>query len=68
MSTLAQLERLLATLSEDRVRQLIDFARFLASEQERQEWQGFGQNLLAEAYGPEEPEYSEADLRPSDTT
>ncbi len=64
MSTLARLELILEGLSEDRIRQLIDFARFLALEQDRQEWQRFGQEGLARAYGPEEPDYSEADIRP----
>ncbi len=42
MSTLARLEEILGSLSEDRIRQLVDFARFPASEQDRQEWLQFG--------------------------
>ncbi len=64
MTTLNRLEPILAGLSEDRIRQLIDFARFLAMEQDRQEWSRFGQEQLARAYGSDEPDYSEADLRP----
>jgi hypothetical protein len=64
-STLTRLEPIVDGLSEDRVRQLIDFARFLAMEQDRQEWSRFGQQQLARAYGADEPDYSEADLRPS---
>ena len=64
MSALARLEPILEGLSEDRIRQLIDFARFLAVEQERQEWLRFGPQQLARAYGPDEPDYSEADIRP----
>ncbi len=56
MSALARIERILEGLSEDRIRQLIDFARFLALEQERQEWLGFGQQQLARAYGSDEPD------------
>ena|GEM_PF-4719174 len=44
---------------------LIDFARFLALEQDRQEWLRFGQERLAQAYGQDEPDYSEADIRPN---
>jgi hypothetical protein len=65
MSTLTRLEPILDGLSEDRIRQLIDFARFLAMEQDRQEWSNFGQKQLAQAYGDDEPEYTEADVRPS---
>jgi hypothetical protein len=65
MSTLTRLEPILDGLSEDRIRQLIDFARFLAMEQDRQEWARFGKEELARAYGGDEPDYSEADIRPS---
>ena len=43
---LARLQPILEGLSEDRIRQLIDFARFLAVEQDRQEWLRFGQERL----------------------
>jgi hypothetical protein len=32
--------------------------------QEREEWRRFGARQLARAYGPDEPEYTEADLKP----
>ena len=57
MNSRASLEALLDGLSEDRLRQLIDFARFLASEDEREGWQHFGQTQLARADGPDEPDY-----------
>jgi hypothetical protein len=66
MSTLSRLEPILEGLSEDRIRQLIDFARFLSMEQDRHEWQSFGRDQLSRAYGPDEPDYTEADIRPSD--
>jgi hypothetical protein len=65
MSALGRLEPIRGGLSEDRIRQVIDFARFLAVEQDRQEWLRFGQDQLARADGPEEPEYAVADIRPS---
>ncbi len=64
MNARARLEPILESLSDDRIRQLIDFARFLAMEQDRQEWQSFGQEQLARCYGQNEPEYTEADIRP----
>lgn len=57
------LDPLLEGLSEERLGQLIDFARFLYIEDERRDWERFGRNQLAKAYGPDEPEYSEADIR-----
>jgi hypothetical protein len=64
MDALASLETLLQGLSDDRRRQLIDFARFLAVEDERRSWEEFGRIQLARGYGPDEPEYSAADIKP----
>ena len=47
---LLALERHLAQLAEAR--------------QEQEEWRHFGAKQLARAYGPNEPEYTEADLKP----
>ena len=44
MDAIATLGPLLEGLSQDRVRQLIDFARFLATEDEREQWRQFGQS------------------------
>jgi hypothetical protein len=63
MNEIATLEPLLEGLSKERVRQLIAFARFLAAEDERDGWQTFGQAQLAKAYGTDEPDYSELDLK-----
>jgi hypothetical protein len=64
MDARTSLEPLLQGLSDDRLRQLIDFARFLAWEDERQDWLDLGRAQLARAYGPDEPEYSLADIKP----
>jgi hypothetical protein len=63
MDARALLDPLLETLSEDRLRQLIEFARFLAREDEQHDWQRFGQAQLARAYGPDEPDYTETGVR-----
>lgn len=65
MNTRGDLDPLLETLSDERHRQLIEFARFLVIEQERQEWGQFGQDQFARAYGPDEPEYTAADIKPN---
>jgi hypothetical protein len=58
MNSRARLEALRDDLSEDRLRKLIDLARFLASEDERKEWQHSGQTHLAWA---DEPDYGMLD-------
>jgi hypothetical protein len=63
VDTLARLEPWLHGLSEERIRQLIDFARFLAAEDERQGWQDWGRTQLARAYGLEEPDYTLSDIK-----
>jgi hypothetical protein len=57
------IQRVLDELPEDRVREVLDFARFLAEAREGDGWREFGQRQLAKAYGDDEPEYSEADLK-----
>ncbi len=56
MSVIATREPLLEKLSEERLQQLVDFARSLVGEDERQAWERFGQSQLARAYGLDEPE------------
>jgi hypothetical protein len=63
MNEIATREPLLEGLSQERVRHLIAFARFLAAEDERDAWQSFGKAQLAKAYGTDEPDYSELDLK-----
>jgi hypothetical protein len=64
MDARASLERLLQGLSDERLRQLIDFARFLAADDERLGWQDFGRARLARAYGHDEPDYTMSDIKP----
>ena len=62
--TLNQVHEILAGLCEEQLREVLDFARFLQVRQEHEEWRQFGAQQLARAYGPDEPEYTEADLKP----
>jgi len=57
------LERLLDTLPEERLREVLDFAEFLSWREERTGWQEFGKAQLARAYGADEPEYTRTDLK-----
>ncbi len=63
MSVREDLDKLLEGLSEQRLREVLDFARFLNWQEERTAWGQFGQAQFARAYGPNEPEYSTADLK-----
>jgi hypothetical protein len=58
------LDHILEELPDDRVAEVLDFAVFLRCQNERQDWQRFGLSQLAQAYGPDEPDYSLADIRP----
>lgn len=64
MSVKKALDELLATFPEDQLREVLNFAQFVSARQEREEWRRFGIQQLARAYGPDEPEYTEADLKP----
>lgn len=64
MSVKKTLDDLLATFPEEQLREVLDFARYVEARQEREEWRRFGTQQLARAYGPDEPEYTEADLKP----
>ena len=65
MSAKQALVDLLEQLPDERVREILDFARFVTLEEERQEWTQFGREQFARAYGPDEPEYTPADLKPT---
>ncbi len=67
MNTIDALMPLFEGLSEEKRSLLVDFARFLAANDERRDWERFGASHLAAAYGPDEPEYSEADIKPFET-
>ena len=67
MTVKQALDQVLAGLPKDRVREVYDFARFLEAQEEREQWQRFGAAQLGRAYGPNEPEYAEADLKPGPT-
>jgi hypothetical protein len=64
MSAREKLDKLLESLPDDRLLEIADFAAFLSWQEERAGWQRFGQVQLARAYGPNEPDYTLADLKP----
>jgi hypothetical protein len=64
MTTRDAVVQVLQELPEDRLSEVLDFARFLTIQDEREAWSRFGRSSLAKAYGSDEPEYTEADLKP----
>ena len=63
MTVKESLHSLLDTLPEERLREVLDFAEFLRLQEEREGWQEFGRSQFARAYGPDEPEYTLADVK-----
>jgi hypothetical protein len=65
MTSRDHLDSVLQTLPESRIQEVLDFAQFLSSQEDRQEWQEFGRRQLARAYGSDEPEYGPDDIKPA---
>jgi hypothetical protein len=63
MTTKETIEQVLEEVSEDRLREVLDFAQFLAWQEERQSWQEAGRAQLARCFGDDEAEFSESDIR-----
>ena len=60
------LTEMLAELPDERLGELLDFARYLAWKNDRESWQQFGRSQFAQVYGNNEPEYTEDDLLGND--
>ncbi len=64
MTAREALFQVLEGLPDDRVGEVLDFARFIRAREQREAWREHGRAQLAEAYGDEEPDYTEADIKP----
>ena len=64
MTTTQALDQVVQDLPEPRLSELLDFARFLRWRADRVSWQEMGRANLSRAYGDDEPEYTDADLKP----
>jgi hypothetical protein len=62
MSTREQLDALISRLPPEQLSQLLEIARELARDEDRAAWQQFGPEQFARAYGPDEPDYTRADV------
>lgn len=63
MSTKEALAQVIQCLPENRLAEVLDFAKFIQEQEEQEDWRRFGQQQLARAYGDDEPEYTEADIK-----
>lgn len=63
MTTKEALDQVIEGFEDERLREVLEFARFLHWREEREDWRRFGLAQFAKAYGPDEPEYHEADVK-----
>jgi hypothetical protein len=64
MTVKEALEQILVDLPENRLGEVVDFAKFLSDREEHEAWRRFGRTQFAKAYADDEPEYTEADIKP----
>jgi hypothetical protein len=55
------LREIVEHLSEERLLHLLVFARFLSTEEELEDWKDWGRRRFAEAYGSDEPIYTQVE-------
>ena len=64
MTSRETLRKVIEDMPEEHLREVLNFAEFLSWQEEHAAWRAFGLAQLALAYGPDEPEYNVADLKP----
>jgi hypothetical protein len=69
MTAKEKLLKVLDNLPELRQYEVLDFARYVLwlekqAKEELEDWTRFGEDQFSKCYGPDEPEYTEADLKP----
>jgi hypothetical protein len=57
------LEKVIAGLPEERLQEVLDFAMFLSWQEQQEGWRHFAKSQFGRAYGPNEPEYTLADIK-----
>ncbi|HEX8524180.1 MAG TPA: hypothetical protein VF669_18140 [Tepidisphaeraceae bacterium] len=64
MTTRQSLNAVLDKLPEERLVTVLEFAEFIAHRDTDEIWADAARQRFAQAYADDEPEYSEADLKP----
>lgn len=64
MTLKESLNKVLEELPEERQHEVLEFAQFLASRRDADQWTEAARAQFARAFGPDEPEYTLADIKP----
>jgi hypothetical protein len=64
-----RLDQVLASLPDNRLSEIYDFARYLRwleqqEKEERAAWTSWSPSQIEQLYGPDDDEYTEADIKP----
>ncbi len=63
MTVRQKVDELLSGMSEEQQRIVLELARFLSAQSQQDEWRRAARDQFAKAYGDEEPEYTDADVK-----
>ena len=63
MTAKQALIELVTKLPEDRAAEILDMARVVLDREEQDDWREMGLRQFGRAYGEDEPDYTEADIR-----
>ena len=64
MTTRNKLNQLLSELSEERLRQVLEYTEFLSSKDEDEAWRSFGLERAALLYEGDDSDYTVDDIKP----
>jgi hypothetical protein len=63
MTTRQRLDEVLKQMSDERLKQLLEFAEFLSERDEYEAWHEFGRRQFARLYDDDETEYTLDDIK-----
>ena len=63
MTIRQRLDEVLTEMSEERLKQILEYAEFLTERDEYDAWHAFGRGQLARLYEGEESDYTLADIK-----
>jgi hypothetical protein len=63
MTIRQRLDEVLTEMSDERLKQILDYAEFLTERDEYEAWHAFGRSQLARLYEGEDSDYTLADIK-----
>ncbi len=63
MTVRQKLDEIVSRMSEEQQRLVLELARFLSLRTKHEDWRRAAQDQFARAYGPNEPQYTEDDVK-----